>query len=131
MTESVQRIQGLYMAAQAGVQQIHEVDLLIRFKFTANVVVQRHTSMLTASSVKAESRKSTAINKPLDLAATFVEHRKLIDSLSKGYIARTMKLFVALSPLITVEDYGRLGPMLWRHCLLDSEDTSSTASVRR
>ena len=31
-TELVQRIQGLYMAAQAGVQQIHEVDLALSFQ---------------------------------------------------------------------------------------------------
>ena len=91
--------------------------------------MKRHTSTLVVSSMKAESRKSIAVNGPLDLAATFVEHRKLIDSLSKGYISRTMKLFVAVSPLISAEDYRRLGPTLWQHCLLDNADTSSNPSV--
>jgi len=85
--------------------------------------------MLVVISMKAESRKSIAVNGPLDLAATFVEHRKLIDFLPKGYISRTMKLFVAVSPLISVEDYRRLGPSLWQHCLLDNTDTSSNPSV--
>jgi len=85
--------------------------------------------MLVVSSMKDDSRKSIAVNGPLDLAATFVEHRKLIDSLSKGYISRIMKLFVAVSPLISVEDYRRLGPTLWQHCLLDNTDTSSNPSV--
>jgi hypothetical protein len=67
--------------------------------------------------------------KVLDLAATFVEHRKLIDSLSKGYIPRAMKLFVTLSILISTEDYRRLGTTLWQHCLLDNVDTPATASV--
>ncbi len=91
--------------------------------------MQRHTSMLAVSSVKAELMESIGVNRPLDLAATFVEHRKLIDSLSKGYIPRTLKLFVAVSPLISVEDYRRLGPTLWQHCLLDNADTSSNPSV--
>lgn len=66
---------------------------------------------------------------PLDLAATFVEHRKLIDSLSKGYPSKSMKLFVAVSILIATEDYQGLGPILWQHCLLDNVDLSSTASA--
>jgi hypothetical protein len=85
--------------------------------------------MLAKTILKAGPEKSTESDKVLDLAATFVEHRKLIDSLSKGYIPRAMKLFVALSLLISTEDYRRLGTTLWQHCLLDSVDTSATPSV--
>jgi hypothetical protein len=85
--------------------------------------------MLAKSVLKARPEKSTDSDKVLDLAATFVEHRKLIDSLSKGYIPRAMKLFVTLSVLISTEDYRRLGTKLWQHCLLDNVDTSATASV--
>ena len=65
----------------------------------------------------------------LDLAATFVRHRKLIDSLSKGYVAKSLKLFVAMSSLISSEDSVKLAPLLWQDCLLDNVDSSLTASV--
>jgi len=85
--------------------------------------------MLAASVWKVASAESSDNLKPLDLVATFAEHRKLIDSLSKGYLSKAMKLFVALSALISAEDYQRLGHILWQHCLLDNIDASSTASV--
>lgn len=78
---------------------------------------------------KIVSAQSSDNSKTLDLAATFVEHRKLIDSLSDGYIPKALKLLVAISPLVSAEDYETLGPLLWEHCLLDNEDASLTASV--
>lgn len=90
---------------------------------------KRHTSTLAKSLLTASSEKSTDGDDILNLAATFVENRKLIDSLSKGYMPRAMKLFVSLSVLLSTEDYRRLGTILWQHCLLDNVDTSATASV--
>ncbi|CAA7264275.1 unnamed protein product [Cyclocybe aegerita] len=113
VTLSVERIQGLYMAAQEGVQQINK----------------RHISMLLARASSKVIPTEGADPNLLDLAVTFVEHRKLIDSLSKGYISRTMKLFVALSTLISVQDYQNLAPSLWQHSLVDNMDPSSTASA--
>lgn len=86
--------------------------------------------MLAKIILKAGSEKTDDNDKILDLAATFVEHRKLINSLSKGYIPRVMKLFVTLSVLISTDDYRRLGTILWQQCFLDNDHTSSaTASV--
>ncbi|KAF8965019.1 hypothetical protein BDZ97DRAFT_1813196 [Flammula alnicola] len=113
VTVAVERVQGLYTAARAGVQQSHK----------------RHTSMLAATIDKSVPADQSAAGKDLDLAATFVEHRKLIDSLSKGYPHKAMKLFVAVSTIIPTEDYKNLGPLLWQHCLLDNVDSSSTASA--
>jgi hypothetical protein len=67
--------------------------------------------------------------KPLDLSSTFVEHRKLIESLSKGYVPIAMKLFVSLSAIITPDDYQHLGPLLWEYCLKPNVGSSSTALV--
>jgi hypothetical protein len=67
--------------------------------------------------------------KPLDLPSTFVEHRKLIESLSKGYAPKAMKLFVSLSAIIPQEDYQVLGPLLWEYCLESNVGSSATASV--
>ena len=68
--------------------------------------------------------------KPLDLPSTFVEHLELIESLSKGYIPKAMKLFVSLSAIITPDDYKDLGPLLWENCLEPNVGSSSTSSVR-
>ncbi|KAJ3513514.1 hypothetical protein NLJ89_g2905 [Agrocybe chaxingu] len=133
VTLSVERIQGLYMAAQEGVQQINKVfDTVCLFSCHAayvRVPIQRHTSTLFARTSPKTVPTEGADPNLLDLAATFVEHRKLIDSLSKGYISRTMKLFVAMSTLISVQDYQNLAPSLWQHSLVDNMDPSSTASA--
>jgi len=67
--------------------------------------------------------------KCLDLSSTFVEHRKLIESLSKGYAPKAMKLFVSLSAIIKPDDYQHLGPLLWEYCLEPNVGSSSIASV--
>jgi hypothetical protein len=85
--------------------------------------------MLAANVTKTVLVEQAGAGKALDLAATFVEHRKLIDSLSKGYPAKSTKLFVAMSTMIATEDYQSLGPILWQHCLLDNVDSSLTASA--
>jgi hypothetical protein len=68
--------------------------------------------------------------KTLDLPSTFVEHRELIESLSKGYVLKAMKLFVSLSAIISPDDYQHLGPLLWENCLEPNVGSPSTASVR-
>jgi hypothetical protein len=133
VTVDVERVQGLYIAAQEGIQQDHKV-VINRFFFSnirsqPNETFQRHTSILAANVAKIVSAQSSDSLKTLDLAATFVEHKKLIDSLSNGYLPKALKLLVAVSPLVSSEDYETLGPLLWEHCLLDNEDTSLTASV--
>ena len=42
---------------------------------------------------------------PLDLPPTFVEHQELIESLSKGYVLKSLKLFVSSSANIPPNDY--------------------------
>lgn len=68
--------------------------------------------------------------KPLDLPSTFVEHQELIESLSKGFVPKALKLFVSLSAIITPDDYQHLGPLLWEYCLEPNVGSSSTTSVR-
>ena len=57
--------------------------------------------MLAANVTKTVLAEQAGAGEPLDLAATFVEHRKLIDSLSKGYPSKSLKLFVAMPMLIS------------------------------
>ena len=67
--------------------------------------------------------------KCLDLSSVFVEHQKLIQSLSKGYAPTAMKLFVSMSAIITPDDCQHLGPLLWECCLEPNVGSSLTASV--
>ena len=53
----------------------------------------------------------------------------LLSSLTKGFLAKAMKLLVTMSTLLMPSDYQRLGPHLWEQALSTS-DSSSTASVR-
>lgn len=85
--------------------------------------------MLAAAGSKTVSVGQSESGKPLDLTATFADHKKLIASLSKGYVSKALKLFVTMSTLIDEDEYNLLGPLLWEHCLLDNKDSSSTASV--
>ena len=63
-----------------------------------------------------------------DLAEMIASRSTLLDSMSKGFIAKAMKLLVAMSTILTVNDYQRLGPHLWEHVQIDG-DSSSTTSV--
>ncbi|KAF9558076.1 hypothetical protein CPC08DRAFT_25218 [Agrocybe pediades] len=113
VVSSTERIQGLYIAAQDGVQQGQK----------------RRSSVLGAHVLKNKQNVQLQSTATLDLVAAFARNRKVIDSLSKGYTSRAMKLFVTMSTLIPELEYSSLGPILWEHCLLDNIDSSSTASA--
>ncbi|KAF9051397.1 hypothetical protein BJ165DRAFT_1524338 [Panaeolus papilionaceus] len=125
---AVERIGGLYAAAEEGVQQANK----------------RHTSMLAAGLIKPPSstslQPSTSTSastsagtdpspKFLDLSAAFAEYRKLLDSLTNGYISKALKLFVSVSTLVTQEHCVSLGPVLWQYCLFDNVDAGTTAAA--
>jgi hypothetical protein len=83
--------------------------------------------MLLSASSKSPAPPSN--KEGFDFASSFAQHKVLIDSLSKGFASRAMKLFVTMSSLLEDEDYRRLGPLIWEHGLVDHIDTSATASV--
>ncbi|KAF8183119.1 hypothetical protein BJ912DRAFT_1144895 [Pholiota molesta] len=113
VTSSVERVQGLYLSAHEGVQLNHK----------------RRMSIVAANVPKQTPSDASDNGQELDLAATYIQHRKFIDSLSKGYLSKALKLFVAISNLISEEDCRTLGPQLWQHCLFDNVDSSSTAAA--
>lgn len=111
VNESTERIQGLYLAAQEGVRENY----------------QRRSTMLLSAASKSPAPPPN--KEGFDLASSFAQHKVLIDSLSKGFASRAMKLFVTMSSLLVDEDYRRLGPLIWEHGLVDHIDTSATASA--
>lgn len=88
---------------------------------------QLRSTMLLSAASKSPAPPSN--KEGFDLASSFAQHKVLIDSLSKGFASRAMKLFVTMSSLLADENYRRLGPLIWEHGLVDHIDTSATASV--
>lgn len=67
---------------------------------------------------------------PTTVASVLAEKSQFLASLSKGFTPKAIKLLVAVSSLLTVEDHNRLGPHLWYRGLMNS-DSSMTAAVSR
>ncbi|KDR72729.1 hypothetical protein GALMADRAFT_228996 [Galerina marginata CBS 339.88] len=110
VTDSMERVQRLYMAPQREASKHHTSTILV------------------ATADKALPAADVVTTKALD-PITSVQHRKLIDSLSRGYLSKALELFVTMSALIVEEDYRSIGSLLWEHCLLGDIDSSSTASA--
>lgn len=85
--------------------------------------------MLFSPTVDHALDEKSAKQNSADISAILAEKAQLIESLSKGFIARAMKVLVAMSSLLTVDDYRYLAPLLWEH-ELNGDDTSLTTSVR-
>jgi uncharacterized membrane protein required for colicin V production len=64
----------------------------------------------------------------IDVAAIFGGKSVLLTSLTKGFVAKAMKLLVTMSTLLTSSDYQQLGPHLWEQ-IRNESDSSSTAAV--
>lgn len=71
---------------------------------------------------------SSPNGKGADLSAAFAEKAELLESYSKGFIPKVLKLLVALSALLTPADYRRMGPLIWEQHL-DGSDPKITSSV--
>jgi hypothetical protein len=84
--------------------------------------------LLSPNLDSALTTKSAAEQTP-DISAILAEKAQLIASLSKGFIPKALKLMVAMSALLSPQDYRRLGTILWdQH--LGGSDPTLTASVR-
>lgn len=53
--------------------------------------------------------------------------RELVRSLTKGFVPKALKLFVAVSALLTNEQHRDIGPLLWHHHLQDVDPSVMTA----
>lgn len=62
------------------------------------------------------------------LSSAFEEKSDLLKGIDKGFARRALKLMVALSTVISVEDYSKIGTLLWEHHMEES-DPSELSSV--
>lgn len=59
-----------------------------------------------------------------------LERTPILDSFSKGLIRNSLRLFVAVSGMLSVEDHQKLAPLLWNECLDDPDyDVQASVSV--
>ncbi|KAK2461214.1 hypothetical protein APHAL10511_006741 [Amanita phalloides] len=102
LEDTLSRLQALYEAAQIGVQ---------------SPVNQRRTMILSARSAcidASEDQRKDEILQPLSRGL------HVLNSAQKGFAAKAMKLLVLVSTFMTMEDFGRLGPVIWEHGLCES-----------
>lgn len=86
--------------------------------------------MLLSKTLEKSNQNDASPEKVAGLIALFVPKEPLLASLSKGFVAKALKLFVAISTLLDIGDYQRLVPHFW--ALIQSDtDASLTSSVRR
>ncbi|KAF8830399.1 hypothetical protein HHX47_DHR2000635 [Lentinula edodes] len=108
----------------------------------SDVVALRATTQVKALYALAQTggrpsntRRSTAILSPtptsgtfvdenvknIGLAAIFAQRIPILEAMSKGFEARALKLLVAMSSLIHLDDYRRIGTILWQQHLEDND----------
>ncbi|KAL4067040.1 hypothetical protein V8B97DRAFT_2009689 [Scleroderma yunnanense] len=79
---------------------------------------KRKSTMLPASFLVSTSNKIKEHQSKLDVL--FTDRAHFLTSLSKSACQEITKLLVVISSSLTTEDYGLLGPFLWKHCLNDA-----------
>lgn len=84
--------------------------------------------LLSKTLEKSHHQKEVSAEGATDLGAMFTNRTTLVMSLSKGFVAKAMKLLVTMSTMLSLNDYRRLGPCLWEEVISDG-DGSLTASV--
>ncbi|KAL0959605.1 hypothetical protein HGRIS_011312 [Hohenbuehelia grisea] len=90
---------------------------------------------MASQSPRANNRRSTMLFSPTvdavmepDAVTALTAKRPLLTSLTKGFLPKVLKLFVAVSALLSAEDYRRIGPLVWAQHMTGA-GTSSIASA--
>jgi hypothetical protein len=73
--------------------------------------------------------KASSVPGLLDLSLLLEQRKVLLDGLLKGFPSKALKLFVAISPMLSEDDYRRITPVLWENGLRANLDAGVTGSV--
>ncbi|KAF9233194.1 hypothetical protein BU15DRAFT_90452 [Melanogaster broomeanus] len=79
------------------------------------VTHQRRSTMLFSPTDRSFS--SDAKEQKSTLATQFAERAEFLKSLSRSLSQMVLRLLVVTSASLSAEDYGQLGPSLWKYCL--------------
>jgi hypothetical protein len=80
-----------------------------------NISLKRRSTLLLASQPGVSQAFITGgnTNDNLDLPAIFIEKKKLLESLEKGFVNKAAKLLVTVSTLMVISDHRRLSSHVW------------------
>ncbi|EEB90259.1 hypothetical protein MPER_11553, partial [Moniliophthora perniciosa FA553] len=90
---------------------------------------QKHRSTLVMSPpVEGRFPILSVADNATGIAASFAEKVDLLNGLAKGYARRALKLMVTMSGVISLEDYTRIGGLLWNHHMDESDPSVLTST---
>ncbi|KAJ7196554.1 hypothetical protein GGX14DRAFT_473423 [Mycena pura] len=102
LIDAVAQIQGLYTTARDNIGTSRQK--------------KRGTVIMSAAYDGAFNLNSANDTKG-GISSVFAEKEQLVLSLAKGFRHKALKLLVAMSTLLTVDDFLRIGPLVWEHHL--------------
>ncbi|KAI6043993.1 hypothetical protein EDC04DRAFT_2562108 [Pisolithus marmoratus] len=100
--ETIGQLEALYRSVQEAIHVSHQRRSTLLF------------SNFIASGSGANRERQSKLN------TFFTERANFLSSLPRSLPQQISRLLVVVSPALTAEDYGVLGPFLWKHCLDDA-----------
>lgn len=108
LQETMGRLEALYRSIQEAIQVSH----------------QRSSTLLFSSrSLDGSTRRQSKLN------ALLIERADFLSSLPPSLPQEISRLLVVVSPSLTAEDHGLLGPFLWKHCLHDAASPTAFSAA--
>lgn len=115
---ALEKLRDTYELAQEGSRSINQVGFGCScLPFPSSHVLQRRSTMLFSPNARM-SFPASAKNEGAVLAL-FADRIKLVSQLSGSRESPALQLLVALSALLSAEDYATLGPVLWKSFLTE------------
>ncbi|KIO14193.1 hypothetical protein M404DRAFT_121469 [Pisolithus tinctorius Marx 270] len=111
LLETTSQLEALYRSAQEAIQASH----------------QRRSTMLFPNFFSSGSNANN--RRQSKLSACFTERAEFLSSLPRSLSQEISRLLVMVSPSLTAEDHGSLGPFLWKHCLHDAGSPTALSAA--
>ncbi|KAI6019882.1 hypothetical protein F5J12DRAFT_911393 [Pisolithus orientalis] len=111
LLETTSQLEALYRSAQEAIQASH----------------QRRSTMLFPNFFSSGSNTNNGCQSKL--SAYFTERAEFLSSLPRSLSQEISRLLVMVSPSLTAEDHGSLGPFLWKHCLHDAGSPTALSAA--
>lgn len=114
------QIKALYALAQTGGRPSNTVSHYLDVDIRAHYLIQRRSTAILSPTPTSGTFVDENV-KNIGLAAIFAQRTPILEAMYKGFEARALKLLVAMSSLIHLDDYRRIGTILWQQHLEDND----------
>lgn len=130
VTKSLDKIRAMYIACAEDARPSNQVTLFLSPNLPGPVLktMKRRTTIFFSPKLDSNGSALTPEEAAEASVDSYASREALLTSLPHNTISVMLELLVAVSGLLVREDYLRLGPLLWRHCL-DLKDPKVVASV--